>query len=265
MFTPVDIVAILLIGAAAGIVTGIMGGSGVMVVVPALTLTLAFPVHSAIGTSLVINVIAAAVTAFIYFRHGNLYVKPALWIALGSVAGAQGGSVLAHQIPPMGMSNLFGLFLIPMGLLLWFRGIRRGEGLAATPGEGDTAPAMTRRSTLMALGLGLFVGVMCGLFGAGGGVMILLILIFVLHYPLHLAVGTSSLIMAITAASGAVGYAIQGSVELSTALIASVATVAAAGGGARVANRASERTLGRIIGAIMAALGIAMIVTQYLA
>jgi hypothetical protein len=245
-----------------------MGGSGVIVVVPALVLTLAFPIHTAIGTSLVINVIAALVAAFIYYRHGNIYVRPGLWIALGSVAGAQVGSIFAHMIPPMGMNNLFSLLLIPMGIILWVRGVRGAASMAGAPAsESDSAsqaaPVMTRRSTLFAVGLGLFVGVMCGLFGAGGGVMILLILIFVLHYPLHLAVGTSSFIMAITAASGAVGYAIQNSIDIYVGLIASVSTVLATALGAWVANRVSEVTLGKIIGAILVVLGIAMVVIQY--
>jgi len=123
----------------------------------------------------------------------------------------------------------------------------------------------TRRQQLDCLGLGVFVGIMCGLFGAGGGGMILLILIFVLRYPVHLAVGTSSFIMMITAASGTAGYVLHGNIDIQAALIASVPTVLAAGLGAGIANRVGERTLGRIIGFVLAALGLAMIATQFLA
>jgi len=88
MFSTIEIIIILLIGAGAGVFTGVMGGSGVVVVVPSLTLFLGFPVHVAIGTSLLTNVIAALVTSVIYYRHHNLYIKPGLWIAIGSVVGA---------------------------------------------------------------------------------------------------------------------------------------------------------------------------------
>lgn len=74
----IRIIIILFIGAGAGILTGIMGASGVMVVVPMLTLVLSFPVHKAIGTSLLINILAAVVTSIIYYRHRHLYIKPAL-------------------------------------------------------------------------------------------------------------------------------------------------------------------------------------------
>jgi len=262
----IEIIIILMIGTGAGIMVGIMGGSGVMVVVPMLTLLLSFPVHTAIGTSLLIDVIATVVTSTIYHRHQNVYIRPGLWIALGSVVGAQAGSAFADLIPAIGMSNLFGLMLIPMGVLLWIRGIRRTTGgLKGGNSENTTRlPVQTRKQQLIALGLGGFVGVMCGLFGAGGGGMILIILVFVLQYPLHLAVGTSSFIMAITAASGTAGYALHENIDIYAALIASVPTLLAAGIGAWVANRVSERTLGRIIGAVLAALGVAMIVTQYL-
>jgi hypothetical protein len=267
MFSTIEIIVILFIGAGAGIFTGIMGGSGVMVVVPMLTLFLSFPVHTAIGTSLLINIVAALVTSFIYYRHHNLYIKPALWIALGSVIGAQAGSIFADMIPPLGMTNLFGLMLIPMGILLWVRGIRRTTGgLKDNDSENTTRlPAQTTKQQLTAVGLGLFVGIMCGLFGAGGGGMILVILIFVLRYPIHLAVGTSSLIMAITATSGTIAYAIHGNIDIYAALIASVSTVLAAGLGALVANRVSEKILGQVIGAVLTMFGITMIITQFIA
>ncbi|MBC7120946.1 MAG: sulfite exporter TauE/SafE family protein [Candidatus Methanosuratus sp.] len=266
MFSIIETVIILLIGAGAGLTVGIMGGSGVMVVVPMLTLLLSFPVHTAIGTSLLIDVIATVVTSFIYHRHRNIYIKPGLWIALGSIVGAQAGSIFADMIPPLGMSNLFGLMLIPMGVLLWVRGIRHTtEGLKGNDSnDAIRLPAQTRKQRLIALGLGLFVGIMCGVFGAGGGGMILIILVFVLHYPLHLAVGTSSFIMAITAASGTAGYILHGNIDIYAALIASVSTLLAASLGALVANRVSEKTLGRIIGTVLITLGIAMIATQYM-
>ena len=261
MFTAVQIVLILVIGAVAGVITGIMGASGVAVVVPALVLILGFPVHTAIGTSLMINVVAAAVTARTFHRFGHIRLRPGIWIAIGSVFGAQAGSALADIIPPIGLRNMFGVFLIPMGVLIWWRGIGTSRRIEQAP-EQNTQPIETTRSILTALALGVFVGFMCGIFGAGGGIMILLILIFVLGYPLHFAAGTSSLIMALTAASGALGYGLRGNMDIYTALIASVPAVVVAGMGARIANRVSEATLGRIIGAIFIALGISMIVIE---
>ena len=237
MFSPVEIIVILLIGLGAGVVVGIMGASGSLIVVPGLKLFLDFRTQTALGTSLLVNVIAALVAAYVFYRNRNIYIKPALWIAAGTVAGAQVGSLFADMIPESGMSNMFGIFLIPFGISVWRRGIRGGVRLPEAQ-SGNALPSVrTWRVRLLAVSLGLFVGLMGGLFASGGGIMILLILVFVLRYPLHLAVGTSILIMAVNASSGTLGYALRGNIDFHAALIASVPTVLAGGLGARVANR----------------------------
>jgi len=265
VFSPIEIFALLVIGLGAGVVVGIMGASGSLIVVPGLKLFLDFRTQTALGTSLLVNAIAAVVAAYVFYRHRNIYIKPALWIAAGTVIGAQIGSLLADMIPESGMSNIFGIFLIPFGILLWRRGIRGGVRLAEVQSSDVLPSVRTWKVRLLAFGLGLFVGFEGGLFASGGGIMILLILVFVLHYPLHLAVGTSILIMAINTSSGTLGYALRGNIDFEAALIASVPTVLAGGLGARVANKVSEEKLGKIMGAIFMLLGIAMVIAPYIA
>ena len=105
----------------------------------------------------------------------------------------------------------------------------------------NTLNVETHSGRLIALGLGIFVGIMCGLFGAGGGGMILMILIFILHYPIHMAVGTASFIMMVTAISGTAGYVLHGNINIYAALIACVPTIMTAGLGATIANRVNEK------------------------
>ena len=265
MFSPVEIIGLLIIGAGAGVVIGIMGASGSLIVVPGLKLFLDFRTQTAMGTSLLLNVIAAVVAAYVFFRHRNIHVRPALWIAAGTVVGAQVGSLFADMIPEAEMSNLFGIFLIPLGISLWRRGIRGVVRLSTAQSSNALPSVQEWRSRLLALGLGLFVGLMCGLFAFGGGLMILLILVFVLRYPLHLAVGTSIFVVAINASSGALGYGLRGNMDVSAALIAGVPAMLTGGLGARVANRVSEAKLGKIMGGIFIVLGIAMVVVPYIA
>lgn len=112
---------------------------------------------------------------------------------------------------------------------------------------------------LLLLFIGAVIGVISGLVGAGGGVMILLAIIFILHYPVHQAVGTSTVIMAITALSSMIGYARQGNVDwLMGVLIASGAVIAGIIG-ARYANSINEEKLNRVISWIFIILGFIMI------
>jgi hypothetical protein len=93
--------------------------------------------------------------------------------------------------------------------------------------------------------------------------MILLILIFVLNFPIHIAIGTSALIMAITACSGAIGYALHGSTKPVEGLILGISAAGSGMFSAKFANKANEQTLGKIIGVIFLLLGIIMTILNF--
>jgi uncharacterized membrane protein YfcA len=113
---------------------------------------------------------------------------------------------------------------------------------------------------LAALIIGLGIGILSGIFGAGGGVMILLALIVLMSFPLHKAIGTSTLIMAITALSSTVGYAMRGNINI--ILGSFIAAGAVLGGviGSRYANKVNEKTLQKVVGICFMAMGVVMTV-----
>ena len=88
----------------------------------------------------------------------------------------------------------------------------------------------------------------------------MMVLIFLLDYPIHKAVGTSTVIMAVTAASAVLGYGLRGNVEVFASIVIAAGTVTGGAAGARFANLASERTLARVVGAIFMALGVTLTV-----
>jgi len=255
----VEIIKMLVIGIFAGIVTGLTGASGVMVVVPLLNMLLNFSVHNSIGTSLMVDVIASIATAYTYYRHGNVDLKSGIWIAIGSITGAQFGVLFAVKTPEAGLGGAFGIFLIVMGSIIWKRGINR-ERLAK---KINIKFKNEKERILTALGLGFIIGIITGIFGAGGGLMILFVLIFVLNFPLHLAIGTSVIIMAITASSGMVGYALHGNLKPLGGLILGISAALSATGSAKFANRIDEKILSKAVGLVFISLGIIMTVVNY--
>ncbi len=255
-----QIITMVLIGIFAGIVTGLTGASGVMVVVPLVNLLLNFPVHEAIGTSLMVDIIASLAASYTYYKHHNVDLKSGIWIAIGSILGAQLGTIFAAKMPEFGLGGAFGIFLILMGAVIWKKGLDR-ESIAKRFGKVVKFKTKTQR-ILTALILGFIVGIMTGIFGAGGGAMIFLILVFVLNFPLHLAVGTSTLIMAITATSGVVGYALHGSINPLAGLIIGFSAACGSIGSARFASRVNEESLAKAIGIIFILLGVIMIVIR---
>lgn len=248
----------ILIGLITGIVVGFTGASGVVVVVPLLTMILNYSMHTAVGTSLFVDMITPLFVAFSYYRRGNVNLKAGLWLAIGAVIGAQAGALIANEALS---SNLMGkgfvFFMFLMAISMWIKSTRPPRELKETP-----LAAITNKNRAITFGIGLVLGMISGLFGAGGGLMFLLVLMIVLKYPTHMAIGTSSLIMAITAASGTLGYALQKNVDLSTGIIIAVSAVLGGVVSARLANKVSEKSLNRIVGGVFACLGVAMIILR---
>lgn len=117
----------------------------------------------------------------------------------------------------------------------------------------------------IALGLiaiGLVTGTITSLVGAGGGIMILLALIFILRYPMHEAIGTSTVIMAITALASTIGYGAQGSIDYLWSLLIALGAVIAGIIGSQFANKIDERRLKQIVSILFVVIGALMIALQ---
>ena len=252
----ITLIDLLFIGLATGISTGLTGASGVVIVVPLLTLFLGFPIHSAIGNSLIVDVVASLAVVYTYYRHGNLELRSGIWVLVGSIAGAQLGALIASYIPEAGLGAGFSVGMIVMGLVIWFRSRKDASQFADKPSQSIGKPDKGQmiKALLMGSGIGLFTGIM----GAGGGMMILFSLIFILKFPLHKAIGTSTLIMAITALSGAAGYALHGGIDLRAGIVVGIGAIAGGLFSARLANTFSEKRLAQISGGLFVILGIIM-------
>jgi uncharacterized membrane protein YfcA len=198
-----SIIVMILIGIFTGMVTGLTGASGVMVVVPLVSMLLNFSIHESIGTSLIVDVISPLTISYVYYKHGNVDLKTGIWIAIGSIIGAQVGATFAAGIPEVGLGGAFGIFMAIMGVVIWKRGLNHDsiENVMKNVVKFNTRA----QRILTSLILGCAIGIMTGILGAGGGGMILLILVFVINYPLRVAIGTSALIMSIKAVSGVLG------------------------------------------------------------
>ena len=248
----------ILIGLGTGLVVGITGASGVLLVVPLLTIIMGVTMHTAVGTSLFVDVITPLFVAYSYYRRGNVNLKAALWLAVGAIIGAQAGALFANLVVSSNAMNIgFIVFLFAMAASMWFK-----SGRPARENNGARLVEMNTRNRLITLGIGLLLGINSGLFGAGGGLVFLLVLLMVLKYPTRMAVGTSSLIMAMTAASGTLGYALHGNVDFSVGIIIAIAAVVSGLLSARLAHKVSEKLLNRIVGIIFAAIGVMMVVLK---
>ena len=240
-----------LAGAGAGIGTGFAGMSAATVITPMLVTFLGVDAYDAIGI-----VLASAVSACTYARNKSIDIRNGLVMMVSVLVMTTVGSWLSSLVPSSALGNTSVLMLVLLGLkflILPVTSTRRtmeGESLAIRVLKGILG--------------GSVIGLVCGFFGAGGGMMMLLVLTVVLGYELKTAVGTSVFIMTFSALTGAVSHVAMGSRPQPDLLVLCILfTLGWAQVAARIATRASTLLLNRMTGAVLTVLGVVLIVINY--
>ena len=253
---PVKILVCLIAGAGAGLGTGFAGMSAAAVITPMLVTFLGFEPYEAIGIALASDVLASAISAYAYGKNKNLDIKNGLIMMAAVLVFTLVGSYIASLVP----SQTMGGFSTFMTMLLGIKFIVK--------------PVMTTKEKMLSVSAGkrvvqsilcgTFIGFICGFVGAGGGMMMLLILTSVLGYELKTAVGTSVFIMSFTALTGSVShFVIGGTPDIFCLILCMAFTLIFALIAAKIANKAQPKTLNRITGIILTVLGVVILLVNY--
>lgn len=243
-------------GMGAGLGTGFAGMSAAAVISPMLITFLDMDPYLAVGIALASDVLASAVSAWTYGKNKNLDIRNGLVMMAAVLVFTLVGSWVAKQLPTRTMGS-FSLFMtLMLGIKFIVKPVMTTrEAMAAV------SPAVRIRQSLLC---GSGIGFICGFVGAGGGLMMLLILTSVLGYELKTAVGTSVFIMAFTALTGALShFAMGGAPNLLVLALCVGFTLLWALIAARFANRAKPATLNRATGIVLVILGLALIWVHY--
>ncbi len=236
-------------GMGAGLGTGFAGLSAAAVISPMLITFLHMDPYMAVGIALSSDVLASAVSAYTYGKNKNLDIKNGIIMMLSVLAFTVVGSYVASLLP----SQTMGSFSVFMTFLLGVKFIVRPVMTTKEAMEGVSA----KKRAIQSLVCGCLIGFICGFIGAGGGMMMLLILTSVLGYELKTAVGTSVFIMAFTAFTGAVShFAIGGTPDWTVFAMCVVFTLLWARIAAVFANKATPKTLNRATGVVLVILGV---------
>lgn len=236
-------------GIGAGLGTGFAGMSAAAVISPMLITFLDIPAYSAVGIALASDVLASAVSAYTYGKNKNLDIKNGLVMLASVLVFTAISSVVASYVPntTMGSFSVFMTFILGIKFIVKPVMTTKEKRLMTSK----------RKQVIQSLICGAFIGCICGFVGAGGGMMMLLILTSVLGYELKTAVGTSVFIMTFTALTGAVShFAIDGKPDIWSLVFCVLSTLLWARIAARIANRATPKTLNRTVGVILTVLGL---------
>lgn len=236
-------------GIGAGLGTGFAGMSAAAVISPMLITFLHMEPYHAVGIALASDVLASAVSAYTYGKNKNLDIKNGIPMMLTVLVFTVVGSWVSSLLPGSAMGG----FSVFMTLLLGIKFIVRPVMTTKETMESVDPKKRLLQSVLCGTGIGFI----CGFVGAGGGMMMLLILTSVLGFELKTAVGTSVFIMTFTAFTGAVShFSIGGAPDPVSLIFCIASTLLWARIAARFANHAAPATLNRATGVVLVILGV---------
>ena len=241
----------------AGLGTGYAGMSAAAVISPILITFLGIDPYMAVGIALSSDVLASAVSAYTYGKNKNLDIKNGLIMMVTVLIFTVVGSYISSLVPSATMGN----FSVFMTFLLGIKFIVRPVMTTKEAMQGVSAKKRAMQSVIC----GIIIGFICGFIGAGGGMMMLLILTSVLGYELKTAVGTSVFIMTFTAFTGAVShFAIGGLPDPAVWILCIIFTLIWARIASVLANKATPKTLNRATGVILVVLGVVVMAFSFL-
>ena len=215
-------------GMGAGLGTGFAGMSAAAVISPMLITFLGMDPYMAVGIALSSDVLASAVSAYTYHKNKNLDIKNGLIMMASVLLFTVVGSWVASLVP----STTMGSFSVFMTFLLGIKFIVKPVMTTKEAMQGVSA----KKRALQSVVCGVVIGMICGFIGAGGGMMMLLILTALTGAVSHFAIG------------GAPDWTVFILCVLFTLLWARIAAV--------FANKADAKTLNRATGIVLVVLGI---------
>lgn len=203
-------------GFVSGILAGLLGIGGGTIIVPLLVALGLSPIQSVATSSLTILITAISGTIQ-NWRLGYLDVKRVLYLGLPAILTAQIGVLLANLLSPFLLLSGFGILLL---INIYLIDLRRQLTNSAT--ESNTRSFSPAIASLITGSLG---GVLAGLFGVGGGVVMVPLQLLLLGESIKLAIQTSLGVVVMTAISALFGHALTGNVLLNEGLILGIGGV----------------------------------------
>lgn len=234
--------AALALGAVVGGLLGLLGGGGSILAVPALVYGLGQTVGTAVPTSLLVVGAAAAIGAIPKMRHGDVRWGIALVFGGAAIATAFAGAWVNHRLDDATVLVAFALLMALVGV----RMLRGGD-----PVEDREVDRVSPGRWALVVGVGAGVGFLTGLFGVGGGFVIVPALVLLLGLPMHVAVGTSLVVIVMTAAAGFSAHLRTATVDLPTAGAFAAGAIVAVLLVDLVGRRLDERLLRRGFGVLV--------------
>ena len=207
----------ILFGALVGFALGLTGGGGSLLAVPLLVYGLAIAPREAFGVSLAAVGATALVGVIPRIRAGQVEIGTGILFAIAGMLGAPLGTWVAGMISETILLMLFSVLMLVVAWRLWSKAVPKDASVARLACETENRRSACQRTTdgrlqltsrcAMLLGLvGLIAGFLSGMFGVGGGFVIVPALVLFSGMPIRKAVATSLLVIVLVSVSGVASH-----------------------------------------------------------
>ena len=230
-------------------------------VIEAMGIPLTAAIKVAFGTSLLVVLPTAMSSAWAHNKRKAVLWRAALILGSCGLVGALAGATLAAHLPGQVLKTGFGGLLLAVALLMSLGGVLKPANEVGEP----------KNKLISLVACGFPIGIITGLAGIGGGIVMVPVMVSVLSFPMHLAVGTSTAAILFTSLGGIIGYIVNGIgvsgllphsigyINLPIWLCLATASVPMTQLGAKVTHALPAKQLKYIFIALMVYLGLRMI------
>jgi uncharacterized membrane protein YfcA len=252
-------------GTLVGVSLGLTGGGGAIFAVPLLVYGLAVDPRQAVGASL-ITVAATALVGFVQrARGGTVEFHTGLLFAVAGMLTAPLGALLSRQIPEPLLLVLFGLLMLAIAARMWLKAMRsqsldsdNARSSCRRDPQGELK--MTSRCAVLLAAVGLTTGILTGLFGVGGGFLIVPALVTFSGMGMQRAIGTSLFVITLVSLSGIASHFLTGgNVPWEITWLFLVGGLAGMWAGTAIASRLAGRRLQQVFATAIVGVGVFII------
>ncbi len=252
-----EILLFFLLGTGVGLFGTLVGIGGGLICVPLFILLMTPSTFSTapqiVGTSLVIVFLNALSGTFAYILQKRVFFQAAIPFALATLPGAFLGSYIADKFNGNTLNLSFGIFLLLMATIMYWNSSRKKIS------EPDFDPHTFRYSKMLGISSSMLVGFLSSIFGIGGGVIHVPMMIYLLHFPTHVATATSHFVLAISSFVGVISHFMLGHIVWLPAIGIGAGALLGAQIGAKISKKTKPKIILILLSCSMFALGLRLI------
>ena len=243
----VPILTVVLVGMAAGFLSGMFGVGGGILIVPGLVLVAKMDQRIAHGTSLAAVLPISAASMVSYWSHDHVDWRVGLCLTAGALVGAVLGTKLLNILPHRVLAIAFAGILLVTAIRLFL------------PIESGTRGVLTVGSIIALIAIGVATGILAGLLGVGGGIIMVPAMMMMLHLPAAMAKGTSVLVIIPTSLMGTYRNRTKKNVDLRAAATVGLSGIPSAIVGGWISARMSDTVSNVLFASLLVVVAIRLV------